>query len=350
MIFRDPMATYKAGDVVTGSVFLELAQEFKIKSVRLFLNGVSRVHWDEKRAYTKGSSSKLSHKNMDAYLDESIMIMGRPAEGSLNAGRYDWPFTVRLPPYLPASFEGQWGRVQYWAKVVVERPWKGAMDFTRNFVVLGSLDLNTEPEAKKQIDGTGDMMAGTLCCRSGPISGRLELARRGFVPGESIPFSARLHNESTKKLNCRVVLVQQCTFRADKEVRKTSTLLKGLTKGEIPPREEVEWEDQIKTIPQLPPTKLGGGCKNIEVKYILKLVAVASGPGSDLEVPVELILGTVPLRKTDPGTVLLTVRAAAKTIDGDVSPSMQARERKASMMAERQLQLAAAIKKDAVCK
>lgn len=43
-----------------------------------------------------------------------------------------------------------------------------------------------------------------------------------------------------------------------------------------------------------------------------QLVLVPSGAGSDLDVPVELIIGTTPLRKTDSsGQPSLTVRAAA---------------------------------------
>ena len=66
----------------------------------------------------------------------------------MKPGRYDWPFNLRLPPFLPSSFEGQYGRVQYWAKAVIDRPWKGDTDFTRNFTVLGQLDLNTEEDAR----------------------------------------------------------------------------------------------------------------------------------------------------------------------------------------------------------
>jgi len=51
--------------------------------------------------------------------------------------------------YLPASFEDQpYGRVQYYAKVVVERPWKGAIEISKHFTVLGMLDLNTDADAK----------------------------------------------------------------------------------------------------------------------------------------------------------------------------------------------------------
>ena len=64
-------------------------------------------------------------------------------------------------------------------------------------------------------------------------------------------------------------MFQQVTFRADKQVRRTNTMVKGVTRGDVPPGEEVTWEEELKNIPPVQPTKLGGGCKNIEVKYLL---------------------------------------------------------------------------------
>ena len=45
---------------------------------------------------------------------------------------------------------------------------------------------------------------------------------------------------------------------------------------------------------------------------IFQLVVTPSGPGSELEIPVEITLGTVPLRKMESSTgPMLTVKAAA---------------------------------------
>ena len=60
-------------------------------------------------------------------------------------------------------------------------------------------------------------------------------------------------------------------------MRKTNTLIKGVSKGEVMPGQEVKWENELRNIPPIQPTKLGGGCKNIDVKYML---TVSSGhPG-----------------------------------------------------------------------
>ena len=40
-----------------------------------------------------------------------------------------------------------------------------------------------------------------------------------------------------------------------------------------------------------------------------------TGPGSELDLPVEITIGTVPLRKMDSGALMLTVKAAASRTD-----------------------------------
>ena len=76
------------------------------------------------------------------------MIYVSAEGGNLKAGTHAYPFTIRLPPFLPASFEGQHGRVMYWAKAYLDRPWKGDTECKKPFTVKGLLDLNTEAESK----------------------------------------------------------------------------------------------------------------------------------------------------------------------------------------------------------
>ena len=49
---------------------------FSLVGIKFALQGLGRVQWDESKSYTKGTSSNLSHKNMEVYLDE-VMIMHR---------------------------------------------------------------------------------------------------------------------------------------------------------------------------------------------------------------------------------------------------------------------------------
>ena len=68
-------------------------------------------------------------------------------------------------------------------------------------------------------------------------------------------------------------------------------------------------------------------------------MATQSGPGRDVELPVEVIVGTVPLRKQEHGTPMLTVKAAARRLStqaaaGDMltpSPALDKRKRNESI-------------------
>jgi len=43
-----------------------------------------------------------------------------------------------------------------------------------------------------------------------------------------------------------------------------------MTKGDVMAGQELLWTDELKSIPMVPPTRLGGGgCKMIDVKYVL---------------------------------------------------------------------------------
>ena len=52
--------------------------------VRLVLYGIARVGWDENKSYTKGTSSKTSHKNVDVYLDETLILISRSKSGMID--------------------------------------------------------------------------------------------------------------------------------------------------------------------------------------------------------------------------------------------------------------------------
>ena len=58
-------------------------------------------------------------------------------------------------------------------------------------------------------------------------------------------------------------------YRADKQTKKTNTVIKGITRGELDPGDTLVMQDSLKNIPPIQPTRLGGGCKNIEVKYFI---------------------------------------------------------------------------------
>ncbi len=64
--------------------------------------------------------------------------------------------------------------------------------------------------------------------------------------------------------------------------------------------------------------------KTICVIVSFQLVGKPTGMGKPMDVPVEVTIGTVPLRKTESGTPMLTVKAAAR---GGQDPSAVTKKR-----------------------
>lgn len=64
--------------------------------------------------------------------------------------------------------------------------------------------------------------------------------------------------------------MQHAAFHADKQVRRTTMVLKVVSKPEeVKPGNTVTWSDEVKDLPPVQPTRLGGGCKLIDLKYQL---------------------------------------------------------------------------------
>ena len=46
---------------------------------------------------------------------------------------------------------------------------------------------------------------------------------------------------------------------------------------------------------------------------VLQLVVTSSGPGAEVSIPAEIVIGTVPIRKSESSGAGLTVKAAARS-------------------------------------
>ena len=58
-------------------------------------------------------------------------------------------------------------------------------------------------------------MVCCLCCATGPVAGVLRIDRCGYVPGEAIPFSTTMQNDSDRNINSvkvKLLLVSSCEF------------------------------------------------------------------------------------------------------------------------------------------
>ncbi|XP_076465647.1 arrestin domain-containing protein 3-like [Babylonia areolata] len=302
VVLSNTTGVYLAGQLLQGHVNLELNNSLKMRDIRIQVRGKAFVHWTEQLMRGPGESRFREirhHSSTEEYIDFSQSLLGRTSESAskreLTAGQYTYPFQFQLPSNAPSSFEGQYGYLRYWVKVTIERPWNHDQSAKKVFTFICPVDLNREPSTACSVQSRKAKRLCCLCCRSGPVSALLALGQRGFVPGETIHINGEIINSSRRKMaGSSVELLMTVMYHTPTKSRAMTQQVIKVKRGPIPAGVTDHWEEEKMVIPPLPPSRLNG-CSIIDVKYTLELRVDPVGPAFELHVPVEVIVGTVPL-------------------------------------------------------
>ncbi|XP_062614117.1 arrestin domain-containing protein 3-like [Saccostrea cucullata] len=303
--FGNPVAIYYAGQNVQGYLNVEVDKPLNLQCIRVYVKGEAFVHWTDQRMRgpaplrTPGTRHHSAHEE---YFDFTTTVLGSNENDApkltLLRGNYCYPFQFQLPQNLPSSFEGEYGHVRYTIKGTIEKPKRFTHVTKTAFSVIGPLDLNTFPQIESPTGMTLTKNLCCLCCTSGPISAFLSLPRRGYVPGDIIPVTVELENLSSRKIaSSSITLTMTTNFHSSDESRTVSTQIDKIMHGSVPRGTTSTWADQGIPLPALPPSFLFG-CNIIDIQYKLELRVNAVGPSFEMYVPLEIIVGTMPLRST----------------------------------------------------
>ncbi|GFN74123.1 hypothetical protein PoB_000062900 [Plakobranchus ocellatus] len=294
---------FYAGTMLQGHVTIELKEPMKMRGVRLNFEGKAYVHWTERHSTGSGKNRRTTTRHYSAtekYFDQDVLLHGIwPSQGSntteLPQGRHTFPFQYQLPTGLPSSFEGDYGHVRYVVSCKIDKPWKFDHKTKRPFTIISILDLNQQPNCSSRLQASNQKHLCCLCCKSGPISASFHLDRQGYVPGEAIKLFAEISNGANRSMDKSYVELKMIvTFHATSKSRTVPRSVAVLTRPGIPGNSEDVWSGEELVIPPLPPSFLVG-CSIIDIHYIVQLNVDPSGPALDLEIPLEVLIGTIPL-------------------------------------------------------
>lgn len=70
----------------------------------------------------------------------------RENEILVQCGTHKYPFRIELPNVLPSTFTAEHGRIEYWAKATIERPWKANFSVKAKLEITSIVDLNSIPK------------------------------------------------------------------------------------------------------------------------------------------------------------------------------------------------------------
>ncbi|KAK6179417.1 hypothetical protein SNE40_011782 [Patella caerulea] len=243
------------------------------------------------------------HSATEEYFDVSNTLLSKDPTSKaetrvLPAGQYTYPFQFQLPSNIPSSFEGQYGHIRYYIKVMIEKPWRCDYTCQKVYTVICPLDLNRDPAAATPIQSQKQKKLCCLCCRTGPVSATLSLNQRGFVSGETIHVDAEITNLTRRKMGATSIeLKMTTTFFTKTKTRSVTQQIMKRKRGRVATGESENWNSEPIVIPPLAPSLLIG-CNIIDVRYILELRVEPVGPAFDLSIPIEIFIGTVPLHST----------------------------------------------------
>lgn len=294
-------SVYHPGERVTGQVIVELKGDMKMRSLRVFMRGVAKVHWTESRSTGSRLGSYTEHYNAEVeyFFKRQVLFGGEVSEGreTLVEGRHEFNFAFDLPMGgIATSFEGKHGSIRYWLRAEMDKPWAFNHKTKKAFTVISPIDIN-KPEYQIQVENN---IEKTLCCwlcTSGPISITARTDRRGYCPGESIAISAEFDNQSSRTVTPYASLHQTQAFFANGKSRVRRTKFTVLTGLPVAPGNGGMWESQLLKIPAVSPSIMN--CCVMKVDYFVKVALHI--PGSyNLTLQLPVVIGTVPYRRARP--------------------------------------------------
>jgi hypothetical protein len=296
---NNPYGIFFAGQTVSGTIELTLGKPKKVRGISVKISGHAKVQWSE----TTGTGKKQQTTHYSAredYITSLVYLVGSDASDQIDIlpGIHTFNFSCFLPQMLPSSFEGKYGHIRYTITVTLERPWKFDQSYKMGFTVIKHLDLNYDSPALR-IPTKYDLVKtfGCWCCTSKPLFITVQVPISGFVPGQIIPVSVHLVNESHVEIEAvKIKLVKVVDYKATypRSGLRTekSTLQERRTDG-VGKHSKGQFEENI-LIPAVPPST-AFLCRIISVRYEVEVTVKTGGMHLDPVLSSPFTIGTIPL-------------------------------------------------------
>ncbi|XP_065357332.1 arrestin domain-containing protein 17-like isoform X1 [Calliphora vicina] len=297
--------TYLAGQVVRGKVTLTADVQKQVKAVTLKIKGLAHTSWSEDEGMGDDKKSVDYTGHIDYIKSKTQLFVSNKGSSTdtefviIEPGVHCFPFTCHIPPHSPSSVEGFSGYIRYWVQITLKRPWKFDQIYTKGFTVVNIKDLNYDGELKLPVNTD---ITKVFCCgpfKSDPLQLHVQLPQTGYVPGQLIPVSILVTNDTKARINeicVRLVMVVNLfsTHPLHKSKSETRTVSKLI--GDPVLRHCKKHFNYLLPIPATPPTCYTL-CSIIQIAYRVEVEAKMQGmmfTNQCIHTPVTI--GNVPLQ------------------------------------------------------
>ncbi|CAI5454444.1 unnamed protein product [Caenorhabditis angaria] len=192
----DPV--FKGGEVITGTLFIELRKEIIINEVKLQMKG--RAAW---------LNDPLKKDDIEkVYFDQDFTLLERPP-GKPEPGHFQWiggftyklPFECPLPKGCPSTYEGPHAFIRYFIRASLVQ--EDEFEKVHEYYVKKAFTLVAPSEGHlvigEQVNCQDEATLGKCCCKS-KLSASLSLPKTGYLPGEAVFGTLSIGNKHPKDI------------------------------------------------------------------------------------------------------------------------------------------------------
>ncbi|EDW81369.1 uncharacterized protein Dwil_GK11058 [Drosophila willistoni] len=311
-----PNGVYEAGQTINGHIYLTLPERALIKAILMEANGFAATAWlkphNEKKQKESPAQKPQAQKppltfehrvdyfaKMDYFVGSDVSL-----PQIMEAGTYNYGFTVQLPKNCPSSFEGSHGHIRYIIKVLIHSSADRGVDVahTRQLKVFQHSCLNHESV------GTCEMqrIERTPCLKfwQKPLLLQLEIPRRGYAPGAGISVHVKLNNpqrlqltEVIYKLNMIVTyvgLLRDKPKRSDLKIDRQNILTSSHQLTNLPREELIFFQHlHMLQVPQTAASLNTSNCACIQIGYEVEVTVKTYQANRSILAQIPVIIGNV---------------------------------------------------------
>ncbi|KAJ8718686.1 hypothetical protein PYW08_002923 [Mythimna loreyi] len=301
-----PEFVYYAGQVVSGSIQFKLDHPLTFSVIYIQFLGEANVSWTETEIQKVGNVRNhriVKYEGKEEYFNHTITLAGGIGTSTLPVGNQVIPFKFQVPFTAPSTFKGEQGKISYsmTAHLVTPENIHAHAVITKDFEVVAPFDLNTGSDRiKEPIQLEFEEMYGCdcFCFSSNPATIRVRLPVSGYCPGQAIPVSIEVDNESSVEITKMIFeILSKELYRSQhpsSEYIPPEKVMVVLKKGPVMGKSQRKFTIDM-PVPEIIVPNLEH-CTIIDKAYFFRITIKLSGCNDELQDEAELCLGQVPIQ------------------------------------------------------
>lgn len=302
----DTKPVYYSGQVVSGSLVFTLDNPISFSVIYIQFLGEATVSWTESEIETVNGVQNhriINYFGREEYFNQRVTLAGGTGVSQLPAGPQSYTFSYQLPFNAPSSLKREQGKIVYSMKahLVHADPSILIDELVKEFEIVAPFDLNLGSTLIKQPTQVEfEEVYGCDCfCSSNPVTIHVKLPVSGYCPGQVIPVSIEVTNQSSVEITKMIFqIVSKELYRSHQppsEYILPETVLTTTKKGPVMARSKRNLTCEL-MVPEIIPPYLEN-CGIIDVGYFFRVTIKLSGCNDELQDEAEICLGLVPLRE-----------------------------------------------------